>query len=208
MLNNCALRPYHNLRICSGKIAVDDIFAFALLQLNILPLSCHNSTCHQSHRAVIVPLFRSRAGSSERLHQLLCSFVEDISSPGNDIPCVTSTTFTHNLTSNTMALPKLTEKAMSSVHDIISKVMDELMDEAPTAEKASPSTPQNSSPVEVASAIATKCDHEVRKSRPTSCGNERYMKNAGYFKTCSKRGVILCPTCKLVQVSAALKVRT
>jgi hypothetical protein len=81
--------------------------------------------------------------------------------------------------------------------------MDELMDEGATAEEALIGIPQAILDAKAAATdIATRIDDKVYSRHPTSCGNERWMKNAGFFKSCVKRGKEVCPTCRLVEVSA------
>jgi hypothetical protein len=78
------------------------------------------------------------------------------------------------------------------------------MDEGATAAEALIRIPQAISDARAAATdIATKIDDKIYSRHPTSCGNERWMKNAGFFKSCVKRGKEVCPTCRLVEVSAA-----
>jgi hypothetical protein len=44
-----------------------------------------------------------------------------------------------------------------------------------------------------------KCEKDYLR-HPTCCGNEQWMKNAGFFKSCAKIGMEVCPTCGLVKV--------
>lgn len=103
-----------------------------------------------------------------------------------------------------MAPSAAAPKSVVTPRDIISQVMDELMDEDATAAEALIRIPQAISDAKAAATdIANKVDDKVYSRHPTSCGNERWMKNAGFFKSCVKRGKEVCPTCRLVEVSAA-----
>jgi hypothetical protein len=103
-----------------------------------------------------------------------------------------------------MAPPAAAPKPVVTPRDIITQVMDELMDEGATAAEALICIPQAISDAKTAATdIATKIDDKVYCRHPASCGNERWMKNAGFFKSCVKRGKEVCPTCRLVEVSAA-----
>jgi hypothetical protein len=107
-----------------------------------------------------------------------------------------------------MDSPIKTAKAAVTAQNVLQAVMDELaMTELTAAEptvpeKSTSSTSNAATTTDACPTLATELNDFVMKRRPTSCGNERYLKNAGLFKTCVKKAVKACPTCGLVEVIA------
>lgn len=62
---------------------------------------------------------------------------------------------------------------------------------------------ETAEPAEPANPLMTKNEkgETVYGRHPTLCGNERWMKNAGFYKSCVHRGKEVCPTCGLIEVS-------
>jgi hypothetical protein len=108
-----------------------------------------------------------------------------------------------------MDAPTKATKAAVAAQNALQAVMDELtMTESTTAESTVPEkstsfASNTATSTEACPALATELNDFVMKRRPTSCGNERYLKNAGRFKTCVKKAMKACPTCGLVEVIAA-----
>jgi hypothetical protein len=63
----------------------------------------------------------------------------------------------------------------------------------------STASPEELAEAKLASDKGGKCEKDYLR-HPTCCGNERWMKNAGFFKSCAKMGMEVCPTCGLVKV--------
>jgi hypothetical protein len=102
-----------------------------------------------------------------------------------------------------MDAPTKAGKPAGTTHNVISSTMATLsITDEPTG-SASNVTPTEAEPASGAEHNKGEFDDIVLRRRPARCSNERYLKGPGIFNICVSVGVKRCPTCGLVEVSAA-----